>query len=111
MLAPTQYDQQKNLYHKELINENVNNPRQFWKNIKEVIPKNGSKITSSVFTLLKIIALVITTKVNRKVKQTYSVRSFLPWLIILKGKRSNFAISHGKKLKSNPLRTTLKFNF
>ena len=48
MLAPTQYDQQKNRYHKELINENVNNPRQFWKNIKEVIPKNGSKITSSV---------------------------------------------------------------
>ena len=38
----------KNCYHKELINENVNNPRQFWKNIKEVIPKNGSKITSSV---------------------------------------------------------------
>ena len=38
----------KNRYHKELINENVNNPRQFWKNIKEVIPKNGSKITSSV---------------------------------------------------------------
>ena len=38
----------KNCYHKDLIKENVNNPRQFWKNIKEVIPKNGSRITSSV---------------------------------------------------------------
>ena len=38
----------KNCYHEELINENVNNPRQFWKNKNEVISKNGSKITSSV---------------------------------------------------------------
>ena len=37
-----------NHYHKDLINENVNNPRQFWKNIKEIIPKNTGKITSSV---------------------------------------------------------------
>ena len=54
---------------------------------------------------------MITTKVNRKVKQTYFVRSFLPWLIILNEKQSNFVISHGKKLKSNPIRKTSKFNF
>ena len=65
----------KNRYHKELINENVDNPRQLWKNIKEVIPKNGSKTTSSV-PFIKIIGLVIMTEVNRKVKQTYFVLLF-----------------------------------
>ena len=29
------YDRERNHYYKDLINENVNNPRQFWKNIKE----------------------------------------------------------------------------
>ena len=76
----------KNRYHKELINENVNDPRQFWKNIKEVIPKNGSKIISSV-PFIKIAVLVIMMKVNIKVKQAYFACSFHPWLIILIAKR------------------------
>ena len=36
---------------------------------------------------------------------------FLPWLIILNVKRSKFEISYGKNWKSNPKRTTSKFNF
>ena len=85
----------RNRYHKELIIENVNDPRQFWKNIKEVITKNGNKIPSFV-PFIKIIVLLTTTRFNRKVKQTYFVRSFLPWLIILNAKQSSFVISHGR---------------
>ena len=36
-------------YHKKLMNENINNPRNFWKSIKSAIPnKSNSAGTTSI---------------------------------------------------------------
>ena len=110
MLAPTQYDQQKNRYHKELINENVNNPRQFWKNIKEVIPKNGSKITSSV-PFIKDYSASDNDESQQKSKADIFCTFFSSVANNLKRKAIKLCNLTWKKLKSNPIRTTSKFNF
>ena len=86
----------------------MNNPRQFWKKKNEVISKNGSKITSSV-PFLKIIVLVITTKVNSKADIFCMFFSSVP--NNLKHKTIKLCNFTWKKLKSNPIQTTSKLNF
>ena len=44
----------KSNYHKNLINENKNNPRMFWKSIKSVFPNNkGSSVNNSSIPFLE----------------------------------------------------------
>ena len=92
------------------INENVNNPRQFWKNIKEVIPKNGSKITSSV-PFIKDYSASDNDESQQKSKADIFCTLFSSVANNLKRKTIKLCNLTWKKLKSNPIRTTSKFNF
>ena len=92
----------KNRYHKELINENVNNPRQFWKNIKEVIPKNGSKITSSV-PFIKDYSASDNDESQHKSKADIFCMFFSSVANDLKRKTIKLCNFTWKKLKSNPI--------
>ena len=92
------------------INENVNNPRQFWKNIKEVIPKNGSKITSSV-PFIKDYSASDNDESQQKSKADIFCTFFSSVANNLKRKTIKLCNLTWKKLKSNPIQTTSKFNF
>ena len=100
----------KNRYHKELINENLNNPRQFWKNIKEVITKNGNKITSSV-PFIKDYSASDNDEIQQKSKADIFCTFFSSVANNLKRKTIKLCNSTWKKLKSSPIRTTSKINF
>ena len=100
----------KSCYHKDLINENVNNPRQFWKNIKEEIPKNGSKITSSV-PFIKDYSASDNDESQQKSKPDIFCTFFSSAANNLKRKTIKLCNFTWRKLKSNPIRTTAKFNF
>ena len=100
----------KNHYHKELINETVNNPRQFWKNIKEVIPKNESKITLSV-PFIKDYSASDNNKSQQKSKADIFCMFFSSVANNLKCKTIKLCNFTWKKLKNNPIQATSKFNF
>ena len=100
----------KNCYHKELINENVNNPRHFWENIKKVIPNNGSKITSSA-PFIKDYSASDNDESQQKSKAGIFCTFFSSVANNLKGKAIKLCNFTWKKLKSNPIQTTSKFNF
>ena len=100
----------KNCYHEELINENVNNPRQFWKNKNEVISKNGSKITSSV-PFIKDYSASDNDESQQKSKADIFCTLFSSVANNLKRKTIKLCNFTWKKLKSNPIRTTSKFDF
>ena len=100
----------KNRYHKDLINENMNNLRQFWKYIKEVIPNNGSKITSSV-PFIKIYSASDNDESQQKSKPDIFCTFFSSAANNLKRKTIKLCNFTWRKLKSNPIRTTAKFNF
>ena len=90
------------------INENVNNPRQFWKNIKEVIPKNRSKKTSSV-SFIKDYSASDNDESQQKSKADIFCTFFSSVANNLKCKMIKLCNFTWKKLKSSPIRTTSKF--
>ena len=88
----------------------MNNPRQFWKNIKEVIIKNGNKITSSV-PFIKDYSASDNDEIQQKSKADIYCTFFSYVANNVKRKAIKLCNFTWKKLKSNPIRTTSKFNF
>ena len=88
----------------------MNNSRQFWKNIKEVIPNNGSKITSSVH-FIKDYSASDNDEGQQKSKADIFCTFFSSVANNLRRKTIKLCNFTWKKLKSNPIRTTSKFNF
>ena len=88
----------------------MNNPRQFWKNIKEVIPKSKSKITSSA-PFIKDYSVSDNDESQQKRKANIFCTFFSSVANNLKRKTIKLCNFTWRKLKSNLIRTTSKFKF
>ena len=86
----------------------MNNPRQFWKNIKEVIPKNGSKITSSV-PFIKDYSASDNDESQQKSKADIFCTFFSSVANNVKHKAIKLCNFTWRKVKSNPMRITSTF--
>ena len=95
---------------KENEQENVNNTRQIWKNIKKVIPKNESKITSSV-PFIKDYSAGDNNESQQKSKADIFCTFFSSVTNNIKRKTIKLCNFTWKKMKINLIRTTSKFNF
>ena len=87
----------------------MNNPIQ-WKYIKEVRPKSGKKISSSV-PFIKNYGISDNNESQRKSEADIFCTIFSSVANNLKRKTIKLCNFTWRKLKSNPIRTTSKFNF
>ena len=110
VLAPIKQDQLKIVTTKIKLIFYVNNPRQFWKNIKEVIPKSKSKITSSA-PFIKDYSVSDNDESQQKRKANIFCTFFSFVANNLKCKTIKLCNFTWRKLKSNLIRTTSKFKF
>ena len=90
-------------YHKQLMNENINNPRNFWKSIKTVIPNKSNLAGTKSIPFLKddITELEDSECANKS-------NIFCSHLKHQSFKMTNLV---WRKLRSKPIRTVNKFKF
>ena len=98
----------RSTYHKNLINENANDPRSFWKCIKQVIP-NKSKGNSSSVPFIK--DNNINNNIEHKSKADIFCSFFTTIANNLKGKCLRLRNCAWFKPNKQGIRTTAKFKF